>query len=123
MTCIYRTSVFILGNYYGSQQSAASVNPYGVYGSQPGHHQQASSSSHYGSYGVPSSKLALSPDGSSAADSSSAAAVAAAAAASIYGDPSVVAGIGAMPLSQLQSQVSSATNLSHSVSLDSVNSG
>ncbi len=38
-------------------------------------------------------------------------------------DPSVVAGIGAMPLSQLQSQVSSATNLSHSVSLDSVNSG
>ena len=100
------------------------MNPYGVYGSQPGHHQQAASSSHYGSYGVPSSKLALSPDASSAADSSSAAAVAAAAAAaSIYGDPSVVAGIGAMPLSQLQSQVSSATNLSHSVSLDSVNSG
>ena len=94
---------------YGSQQSTA-VNPYAVYGSQSG--QAASATSHYSSYGVPSSKLALSPDGS--VDNSS---------ASLYADPSVVAGIGAMPLSQLQNQVSSASNLSHSVSLDSVNSG
>jgi len=93
---------------YGSQQQSTSVNPYAVYGGQSG---QTASASHYGSYGVPSSKLALSPDGS--VDNS----------ASLYADPSVVAGIGAMPLSQLQNQVSSANNLSNSVSLDSVNSG
>jgi len=92
---------------YGSQSSV--VNPY-VYGSQSG---QTASTSHYGSYGgVPNSKLALSPDAS--VDSST---------ASLYADPSVVAGIGAMPLSQLQNQVSSASNLSQSVSLDSVNAG
>lgn len=70
----------------------------------------SSSTSSYGSYGVQSSKLALSPDASIDA------------ASSLYGDPSVVAGIGALPLTPLQNSVI-ATSLSNSTSLDSVNTG